>query len=228
MTRRSVGSMRQSPERAEIVFGRRSAHWWRFVVATCVVIALYLCGSLLQIWQAGRSETFANGSGQVDAIVVLGAAQYDGRPSPQLRARLDHALSLWERDAARLVVVTGGKQAGDRFTEAETGRRYLVERGVPIGRIVVEPRGTSTYESLRSVSSELATRGLRDVVVVSDPYHVFRATLIARELGLIAQPSATRTGVIVGAAALGRNIREALGVTVGRIVGFRQLESWLQ
>lgn len=228
MTRHSVGSMQHSPERAEVVYGLRGARWLRFVFATGLVLVLYFCGSLLQVWEAGRSETFAKGDGRVDAIVVLGAAQYDGRPSPQLRARLDHALSLWRREAAQLVVVTGGKQVGDRFTEAEAGRSYLVEHGVPIDVIVVEPRGTSTYESLRSTSTELAARGLRNVVVVSDPYHVLRATLVAREVGLAAQPSATRTGVTVGAAALGRNVREALGVMIGRVIGFRQLEAWLQ
>lgn len=228
MTRHSVESMQHSPERAEVVSGLREARWLRFVFATGLVLVLYFCGSLLQVWEAGRSETFAKGDGRVDAIVVLGAAQYDGRPSPQLRARLDHALSLWRREAARLVVVTGGKQVGDRFTEAEAGRSYLVEHGVPIDVIVVEPRGTSTYESLRSTSTELAARGLRNVVVVSDPYHVLRATLVAREVGLAAQPSATRTGVTVGATALGRNVREALGVMIGRVIGFRQLEAWLQ
>ena len=228
MTRRSVGSTRHSHERADVVSGLRGARWLRFGFATGLVLVLYFCGSLLQVWEAGRSQTFATGDRRADAIVVLGAAQYDGRPSPQLRARLDHALSLWRREAAQLVVVTGGKQAGDRFTEAEAGRSYLVDHGVPIDAIVVEPRGTSTYESLRSTSMELATRGLRNVVVVSDPYHVLRATLVAREVGLAAQPSATRTGVTVGAAALGRNLREALGVTIGRVVGFHQLEAWLQ
>ncbi|NBY58325.1 MAG: YdcF family protein [Actinobacteria bacterium] len=162
---------------------------------------------------------------RVDAVIVLGAAQYDGRPSPQFAARLDHALLLWQRGLVETVVVTGGKQVGDRFTEAESGREYLAERGMPAAVIQVEPRGTSTFSSLETVAQQLANRR---VVVVSDPYHVLRARLVASELGLDADVSATRTSVIRGVDALRRNMREALGVMVGRISGFRQLEAWLQ
>jgi len=191
-------------------------------------LMLYFMVSLAQVWSAGRSDAFATGTDRVDAVVVMGAAQYDGRPSPQLRARLDHALRLWQRGAAPLVVVTGGKQRGDRFTEAESGREYLVAAGVPIESIVVEPRGTSTYESLRAVADEARALGVDRVAVVSDPYHVLRAHLVARELGLDAVASATRTSVMRGSDALARNVREAIGVMIGRVVGFRRLDAWLQ
>ena len=158
----------------------------------------------------------------------IDAAQYDGRPSPQLRARLDHALRLWQRGAAPVVVVTGGKQSGDRFTEAEAGREYLVAGGVPIGSIVVEPRGSSTFESLQLLRDGAIAPTIDRVAIVSDPYHVLRASLVARELGFDATSSATRTSVTRGSNALLRNVREALGIMVGRVVGFRQLESWLQ
>ena len=200
----------------------------RTAIVGVLALALYFVVSLVQVWNAGRSEAFAVGEQKVDAIVVLGAAQYDGRPSPQLRARLDHSVRLWNRALADVIVVTGGKREGDRFTEAETGREYLVAQGVPAEAIVVEPRGTSTYESLRATRDELALLDRQHVVVVSDPYHVLRATLVARELGLVAEASATRTGVTKGDAALQRNVREAVGVMIGRVVGFRQLESWLQ
>jgi len=215
--------MPRSPAPADIV--RRT-----LLVATAMAVSLvaYFVVTLLQVWSTGRDDSFAQGVGQVDALVVLGAAQYDGRPSPQLRARLNHALMLWQRDAAALIVVTGGKRAGDRFTEAETSRDYLVARGVPAEAIVVEPRGTSTFESLAAVRNDDVTRTLQRVVVVSDPYHVMRAQLVARELGFDATSSATRSGITRGTGALRRNVRESLGIMVGRITGFRQLEAWLQ
>jgi vancomycin permeability regulator SanA len=191
-------------------------------------LALYFCVTLAQVWMTGRSDSFAGGARTVDAVVVLGAAQYDGRPSPQLRARLDHALRLWQRGATRLIVTTGGKQVGDRFTEAESGRRYLMNSGVPDDAIVVEPQGESTFESLDAVQRQSSDMNLGRVAIVSDPYHVLRATLVARELGFDARASATRSSVTRGGDAFARNVRESLGIMVGRLVGFRRLESWLQ
>jgi uncharacterized SAM-binding protein YcdF (DUF218 family) len=188
-------------------------------------LAVYFAVSLIQVWLTGRDDSFARSNTRVDAVVVLGAAQYDGRPSPQFAARLDHALLLWQRGLADSVVVTGGKQIGDRFTEAESGRDYLVARGVPVAVVQVEARGSSTFASLESVAKDLVGRR---VVLVSDPYHVLRAQLVASEVGLAADVSATRTSVIRGVDALRRNVREALGVMVGRVTGFRQLEAWLQ
>ena len=193
--------------------------------AVTVSLFAYFVVSLVQVWATGRDVSFTSDEVRVEAIVVLGAAQYDGRPSPQFAARLDHALVLWQRGLADSVVVTGGKQFGDRFTEAESGREYLVARGVPISAVQVEPRGTSTFASLETVAQDL---GNRRVVLVSDPYHMLRARLVASEVGLAAEVSATRTGVIRGVDALRRNVREALGVMVGRVSGFRQLEAWLQ
>lgn len=200
-----------------------------FIIAAVLgSLSLYFVVTLAQVWSTGRSDGFAGGVRTVDAAIVLGAAQYDGRPSPQLQARLDHAVRLWQRGAARLVIVTGGKQEGDRFTEAESGRDYLASAGVPVDAIVVEPRGTSTFESLQLVRDKSRELQVERVAIVSDPYHVLRASLVARELGFDAQPSATRTSVTRGGDAFARNVREAFGIMVGRIFGFRQLESWLQ
>jgi len=197
-----------------------------YVAATVLVtLAVYFAISLAQVWLTGRDDSFDRSDTRVDAVVVLGAAQYDGRPSPQFAARLDHALLLWQRGLAESIVVTGGKQVGDRFTEAESGREYLVQRGVPVSAIRVETRGASTVASLETVAQEL---GDRRVVLVSDPYHLLRARLVATEVGLAADVSATRTSVIRGVDALRRNVREALGVMAGRVTGFRQLEAWLQ
>ena len=192
-----------------------------------VSVAVYFLVTLAQVWSTGRDDSFATGARTADAIVVLGAAQYDGRPSPQLQARLDHALLLWKREAAAFIVVTGGKQANDRFTEAQAGREYLIANGVPAPAILVEPNGASTFASLAAVRRDLAP-AIGHVVLVSDPYHVLRARLVADELGFVVDVSATRSGVTQGTAALRRNVREALGIMVGRITGFRQLEAWLQ
>lgn len=191
-------------------------------------VLLYFVVSLVQVWNTGRDDSFLKSSSTVDAIVVLGAAQYDGRPSPQLRARLDHVVTLWNLPVAPVVVVTGGKQSGDRFTEAEASRDYLVSRGLPVEVIVIESRGESTYQSLEAVRDEALVNQWQRVVLVSDPYHLKRAQLVAAELGMAAEVSATRDGVVSGSGALRRNVREALGIMVGRITGFRQLESWLQ
>ena len=178
-----------------------------------VSVAVYFLVTLAQVWSTGRDDSFATGARTADAIVVLGAAQYDGRPSPQLQARLDHALLLWKREAAAFIVVTGGKQANDRFTEAQAGREYLIANGVPAAEILVEPNGASTFASLAAEQ----TLPLTEVV-----------QLVADELGFVVDVSATRSGVTQGTAALRRNVREALGIMVGRITGFRQLEAWLQ
>ena len=191
-------------------------------------VLLYFVVSLVQVWNTGRDDSFLQSRSTVDAIVVLGAAQYDGRPSPQLRARLDHVVTLWNLPVAPVVVVTGGKQTGDRFTEAEASRDYLVSRGLPVEVIVIESRGESTYQSLEAVRDAARANQWQRLVLVSDPYHLKRAQLVAEELGMDAEVSATRDGVVSGSGALRRNVREALGIMVGRITGFRQLESWLQ
>ena len=165
-------------------------------VALLLLVAVvgYLAVSLYQVWSTGRSDF----TGPVDAIVVMGAAQYDGEPSPQLAARLDHAAALWPEGRAGLVVVTGGKRPGDRFTEAEASAAYLSERGVPASAIVLEDQGTNSYESLRGVAALLDARGLDEVLIVTDPYHALRSRLIAGEVGLDAHVSPTPTSVVDG------------------------------
>ena len=130
-----------------------------------------------------------------DAIVVLGAAQYAGRPSPVLQARLDHAVSLWRRGLAPRLVLTGGTGVGDTTSEAAVSRRYVMRRGVPDSAIVLENRGRTTSESMRAVADLLgATEGR--VVLVSDPFHSLRLGIIARRLGLEPYLSPTRTSPI--------------------------------
>jgi uncharacterized SAM-binding protein YcdF (DUF218 family) len=134
---------------------------------------------------------------KVDAIVVLGAAQYDGRPSAIYEARLEHAVELWRDEVAPLLVFTGGKEEGDRFTEGGSGARWATRRGVPTAAVLTEERSRTTYQNLAGAKQLLERRdpgaGRHRVVVVSDPFHMFRAVKQAADLGLEAYPSPTRT-----------------------------------
>jgi uncharacterized SAM-binding protein YcdF (DUF218 family) len=132
----------------------------------------------------------------VDAIVVLGAAQYNGHPSPVLRARLDHALGLYRERLAPLVVVTGGVGRGDTTSEAMVGRRYLVARGIPPEAVVARGVGHTTMASMNAVARWLRTRGLRRVLLVSDPFHMFRLRLEARRIAIEAYTSPTQSSPI--------------------------------
>jgi uncharacterized SAM-binding protein YcdF (DUF218 family) len=131
-----------------------------------------------------------------DAIVVLGAAQYNGRPSPVLKARLDHARVLYRERTAPLVIVTGGVGRGDTISEAEVGRRYLVARGVPADSVVAQREGRTTMASMSAVAGWLRPRGLRRVVLVSDPFHMFRLRLEAHRTDLEAYTSPTESSPI--------------------------------
>ncbi|MGZ4672505.1 MAG: YdcF family protein [Ilumatobacteraceae bacterium] len=203
----------------------RRRRWLRRLAgsaAVVIVLALAYYGvTLYQVLATGRSDQARS----VDAIVVMGAAQYDGRPSPQLAARLDHAAELWASGLAKVMVVTGGNQPGDRFTEAEASARYLIARGVPTSSILKESQGHSTYESLDTVATMLHQRGLFRILVVTDPFHSLRSRLIAQELGLVAYVSPTRTSPVRGQAAFSKELEEAAGIAVGRIISFKRLLS---
>ena len=195
----------------------------RFVGLLLIISLVYGCINLAQVWWVGRSDQAT----AVDAIVVLGVAQYDGRPSPQLQARIDHALKLLLEGASPLVITTGGNQPGDRFTEAEASANYLI-KGLGIDyqavEILQENNGSTTRESLIGVRDIMQSRGLHSVLIVTDPYHSLRSRLIAQDLGLVAYVSPTRTSPLRGASAVSRHVREALGVAVAHLVGFANLE----
>ncbi len=133
---------------------------------------------------------------RVDAIVVLGAAQYNGRPSPVLRARLNHALGLYREGLAPLIVVTGGIGAGDTTSEALVGRRYLVSHQVPDSAVIAQPEGRSTMTSMTAVAGLLRQRGLHRVLLVSDAFHMFRLRMEARRVALEAYTSPTESSPI--------------------------------
>ena len=131
-----------------------------------------------------------------DAIVVLGAAQYDGRPSPVLESRLDHALVLYQQGLAPIIVLTGGVGTGDTTSEALVGKRYLESHNIPAAALVVRPEGRSTVSSMEALYRWLAREGLETVTLVSDPFHMARLRLEANRLDMVAYTSPTRTSPI--------------------------------
>jgi uncharacterized SAM-binding protein YcdF (DUF218 family) len=133
---------------------------------------------------------------QVDAIIVLGAAQYNGRPSPVLRARLDHALGLYRDGLGPIVVVTGGVGLGDTTSEALVGKRYLAAHGIPVRYVIAQPQGRTTMASMTAVAGWLRRRGFHRVLLVSDPFHMFRLRLEARRTALEAYTSPTESSPI--------------------------------
>ena len=181
---------------------------------------MYVVLNIVQVWSVGRSDSRK----EVDAIVVMGVAQYDGRPSPQLQARLDHVLTLWEQGVATLVVTTGGNQPGDRFTEARASADYLIAGGIPESSISMEDIGSTTLQSLQGVADILKSRGLTSVEIVTDPYHALRSQLIAQDLGLTAYISPAENSAVTGGAEKRRMINEGLGISLAHVIGFRALD----
>jgi uncharacterized SAM-binding protein YcdF (DUF218 family) len=165
---------------------------WRLLAVVGVVVGMvYTVAFLLVLIVSQLDERRA-----ADAIVVLGAAQYNGWPSPVLRARLDHGLALYGEGLAPTIVVTGGVGRGDKESEAMVARRYLLAHHVPDSAVVVQPQGRSTQASMTAVAGWLAGRGLRTAILVSDPFHMFRLRLEARRTGLAAYTSPTETSPI--------------------------------
>jgi uncharacterized SAM-binding protein YcdF (DUF218 family) len=191
---------------------------FRIVAGLVAILVLYVGVTFAQVWWASRADDHDPAS----AIVVMGAAQWNGRPSPVLQNRLDHAVELYELGAAPTIVVTGGKQAGDTVTQGFSGYEYLRDHGVPEDAIKVEVQGTNSFEELSASAFILSQADAgNDVVIVTDPYHALRVEEIADEVGLSAQVSPT------GASSSVRQLgRETLAVALGRIVGFRRLASF--
>jgi uncharacterized SAM-binding protein YcdF (DUF218 family) len=162
---------------------------------TAVIIAVVLVAwviSMAMVERAGRRDD----AQKADAIVVLGAAQYVGRPSPVLRARVDHAISLWKRGLAPTLILTGGTGVGDTTSEAAVARKYAMSRGVPDRAIVVEIKGRTTSESMRAVARIMDDREQTSVILVSDPFHMLRLSILARRFGLEPYTSPTPTSPI--------------------------------
>lgn len=192
----------------------------RAALAVGALTVLYLLVTAGQVWTAAHRDEV----GAAEAIVVLGAAQYDGRPSPVLAARLDHVVDLYRRDMADYIVVTGGNQPGDRFTEAGASARYLSRQGVPGGVVERETTGASSYESLAATARFLRAEGIHDVLLVSDPYHALRIRSIAEDVGLDARVSPTPAAPYSWWSGTQQLAEETAAVALGRLVGFRRLD----
>jgi uncharacterized SAM-binding protein YcdF (DUF218 family) len=195
-------------------------HPFLAVIGSLVLVALLVVvASAVVVWRAAHHDG-ASDVDHADAIVVLGAAQYDGDPSPVFRGRLDHAVLLWEQGRADRVVTVGGKQPGDRTTEAEAGRAYLIDQGVPAEAVVAIPEGGTTFESLRAASRWLNDQGHGSAFLVSDPWHNARIEAMAGDLGLTGHASATWTSGATSEESRGQGyLRETFAYLHYRLLG---------
>jgi len=155
-------------------------------------IAITLAVYVVEIERQSKVEE----ARKADVIVVLGAAEYNGRPSPVLRARLAHALELWNEGYAPRVMTTGGAGGDPRYTEGIVGRDYFVQKGVPLESIIVEEESETTVETIAAVSEIMRRMGLKSAILVSDGYHIFRAKKLLQSQGMTAygSPRAAKEG----------------------------------
>jgi uncharacterized SAM-binding protein YcdF (DUF218 family) len=161
--------------------------------AAVLAFALLVTSTALAIWWNARQDSRPTS----DAIVVLGSAQYNGVPSSIFEARLEHAIALYEDGVAPMIVTVGGKATGDEFTEAEAGRDYLANAGIPADSLLAVPEGVDTLESMRAVSTAFDEHGWTSAVLVTDPWHAMRAERMAEDAGIEADSSPTRQGPAV-------------------------------
>ena len=192
----------------------------RILIGVGLFVALivgYFGVTFVQVWMASRQD----GAQPAGAIIVLGAAQYNGRPSPVLQARLDHAVELYEEEIAPIIVLTGGNRPGDRYTEAYAGSVYLRKAGVPGDALRLETGGHNSWQSLAAAARFLRDEGVEEVVLVTSPYHALRVVHIADEVGLDGHASPADDAP--DKATLGHLTHETLAVGLGRIIGYRHL-----
>ena len=193
----------------------------RIALLVAAAIFLYFAVTLVQVWLTSRQYD----PHPAGAILVMGAAQYNCVPSPDLQARLDQALTLYHQGYAHLIMVTGNKKPGDRCTEAESGAMYLESKGVPASDIL-EAGGDTTYGNIQQAEPVLAKHDAQVVLVTTDPFHEDRSMAIASSLSLSPSPTPTQTSPITGWATVPYFLKEAVGVGLGRIIGFNHLD-WL-
>ena len=175
-------------------FGSTVLRWIRrLFVGTLLMAVVLVGGTAVRVWQVARISD----ESKADAIVVLGAAQYSGTPSSVFAARLEQARKLYERGVAPMVITVGGKQVGDEYTEAASGKNYLISRGVPADSIVAVEEGSDTLRSIEAISDAMRARDKASAVLVSDPWHSLRTRTMARDDGLEAWTAPTRQGPAV-------------------------------
>jgi uncharacterized SAM-binding protein YcdF (DUF218 family) len=165
----------------------------RVLGAAVLALLLVITSTALAIWWHARQDSRPRS----DAIVVLGSAQYNGVPSSIFEARLEHAKKLYKAGVAPVIVTVGGKETGDKFTEAEAGRDYLAKAGIPRDHLLAVPEGVDTLQSMQVVAGAFAQRGWHSAVLVTDPWHAMRAQKMAEDSGIEAVSSPTRQGPAV-------------------------------
>jgi uncharacterized SAM-binding protein YcdF (DUF218 family) len=202
-----------------MVRGARATRWvLQRLVLIGLLIGAYLAVTATQVWLTSRHHD----ARPAQAIVVMGAAQYDGAPSPDLVSRLQVASDLWHRHLATTVVVTGFKKRGDKFTEAQASAAWLEQHGVSAADIV-EVGGNDSWTNLSLAATALHQRGLTKVLIVTDGFHEDRSLAIASNLSLQAWPVPTNQSPIKGWATVPYYAKETVGVAVGRVVGYSRL-----
>ena len=196
---------------------RRSLPRMIAAYAVLAALAVWIMSFLAVVFWGARDMARPS-----DAIVVLGAAQYAGRPSPVLKARLDHALDLWKKGMAKRLVLTGGRGTGDTISEAAVGRRYAMKAGVADSAILLENEGRTTSESLTSVAAIMKEKKLERAILVSDPFHMLRLRILAKRIGVESVTSPTRTSPISAnrLEALAYILSESVKVPATIVLGF--------
>ncbi len=192
----------------------------RVVSVVVAAVLVYLAVTAVQVWMTGQRYQ----PRPAGAIVVMGAAQYNGVPSPDLAARLDQAVILWRQHYANDIMVTGSKETGDRYTEAQASARYLITAGIP-RRDILEAGGSDSWENLAQAAPALLARGDQTVLVVTDPFHEARSMAIASSVGLTPYPTPAQSSPIKGVATVPYYAKETVGVAVGRIIGYDHLSA---
>lgn len=185
----------EAPPRVVVRRPRRPKPGWGTVVGMAILVGILLpimvgFGALFYVNAAATSQDM----GKTDAIVVLGAAQFNGTPSPVLETRLRHALSLYKAGVAPRIITVGGNQPGDVYTEAGAGRHWLIERGVPVSDVVAVTAGTDTLESMQEVAALANRNGWNSITVDTDPAHIARSAAMANRLGFAVSTNPTKSG----------------------------------
>lgn len=189
-------------------------------VVTATVV-LYGAVTFLQIWWRGHQHSSAH----AQAILVFGTTEDNGTASPELAARLDHALALYREGRAPWIAVTGGNRPGDVYTEGGVSATYLERRGVAASRILVGA-GVDTWQNVATVRAQLREHHIRTVITVTDPFHEYRAMAVATAQGLVPYPSPVRDSPTIKYQLWRYYLKETLAVALGRIVGYGRLSSW--
>lgn len=211
---------RRGPQQGRSCLAGAGRWPWRARIAAAVLAAylcyfLWICAAIVA--QAGRDE-----AQPADVIVVFGAAEYFGRPSPVYRARLDHAFDLFERKLAGVVITTGGSGGEASFTEGSVGHDYLVGRGIGDRHLIAETQSDNSAESAERVATIMQANGMRSCIAVSDPYHEFRIKRLLEAQGRVVYVSPRRLETTPGLATQALNVaRESLSYTLWRLHLFR-------